>query len=145
MLLGMSWWASLYIVAVLFMLYALLTSVSDDEPDEEDTVLDWLYYINSLLGSVALICLSILFYQKLDSVVGKWSFIVLAAYALIFVTVTSFKELSDGIKILRGDADGDEQGGEIANLIGCGISLACAAIGGAIAIIGVLRILPTLG
>ncbi|ABD79567.1 hypothetical protein [Saccharophagus degradans] len=127
------------------MLYALLTSVSDDEPDEEDTVLDWLYYINSLFGCVALICVSILFYQILDSVVGKWSFIVLAAYALIFVTVTIFEELSDGIKILRGDTDSDEQGGVIANLIGCGISLACAATGGAIAIVGVLRILPTLG
>lgn len=145
MLLGMSWWASLYIVAVLFMLYALLTGISDDESDEGDTVLDWLYYINSLLGNVALICLSILFYQKLDSVVGKWSFIVLAAYALIVVSVTTLKELIDVIKSFSGDVDSDEQGGVITNLIGSGISLACAAIGGAIAIVGVLRILPTLG
>lgn len=145
MLLGMSWWASLYIVAVLFMMYAQLTSVSDDEPDKEDTVLDWLYYINSLLGSVALIFLSILFYQKLDSIVGKWSFIVLATYASIFVAVTTFKELSEVIKSMTGDADGDEQGGAITNLIWFSATLAYGAAGGAIAIIGVLRILPTLG
>lgn len=141
MLFNIPWWAGLYILLLLLIVFMELKGITIED-DEKTTFVEYIIIISRYAYYTSMLLLSILFFQNIDSGILKILFLGVSIYSIPFGLWFTLTEVKDFIINPVGkDEESGEENGLISNAIGYSIPLTLYGGGLAFAIIGSLPLI----
>ncbi len=153
MLFNISWWGGLYIIFVcifLFLEFIRGGGTEDEDTDteeiegDEDESMSTLECVVRIGLYIALIAITILFFQSIENKVLTYIYFALAVYVTLICLYYLFDEVKTFVKDPKGEEDleeGEEPTGVFFNFIGYCIPITLYAGGLAFAVLGCLKLI----
>lgn len=135
---NIAWWGGLYIIATLGFIYF---SWQAKDEDEHSSLWGIITTIRDILCYLALLGVTVLFFQTLDNQYLQYTFLALSAYIVlvcsyyIYDCIKEFAKDPYGIQAAKDEGE-DEPTGIVINSIAYSVTAAFYGFGIAIAVIG---------
>ena len=141
---NIAWWGGLYIIATLAFIYF---SWQAKDEDEHSSFWGIVTTIRDILCYLALLAVTVLYFQSLDNQFLQYTFLGLSAYIVLICSyyildcIKEFAKDPHGIKAAQDEGE-DEPTGLVINSIAYSITAAFYACGITIAVIGSQPLIP---
>lgn len=141
---NIAWWGGLYIIATFGFMYFMWTGKNDDDYTGRWGIV---WAARDIICYLALIAITILYFQTLDNQILQNLFLGLSAYILlvcsyyVYDCIKEFAKDPHGVQAAKEEGE-DEPVGIVINSIAYSITAAFYGCGIAIAVIGSQALLP---
>ncbi|WP_338592442.1 hypothetical protein VXM60_06660 [Shewanella khirikhana] len=130
MLFGMSWWASIFVLAALVIIAYEIKAQTSHEGLEEETTTDLLLFVGRQLYFVALMLLAVLSYQDSSHPLVYWPLVIAALCTLPVGIGFTLEQVIQFVKNPKGkDEDDGEETGLLFNTLGHLIPISFYVVG----------------